>query len=628
MAERQINSKLLIRTPKTIKHTPYDQKDPNNPIISPVAQSQLIYKLKTEADLTSNSKQEKLRSISNQRNNEQKIKKKTNNVLLQTNPVTAESHRIIKQKTYSINSSEKVCNFPVVKEEKTQFAFQSPVGNGKLNFDVQSYNLKSYTSKRDQNTDHLFQNQNIIQKNLFTENLNDKNEFEFQGSKIVNGKYFVNAFCLNHPDKKVKYFIPGNNFINRDFFTCKAFCSKCAVNLMKEEGEIEEIKEVYNNECNCGICNICSLTIPQETDFIPQKSFLTNKIIFSQREIKIDEQLIKNQKDCLNLKEELKTVYNKINERHCKTIQQVGDYFKEISLLINSKTQEILSQIDSNFNRNSSLFLGFFKKLDYYSWEFQNIRDNFGNKEQKTVKQTLSDNPTFQNVSMFFINEKTRIENLKFFEVSFSNESHFINDFKKEMDENLKIVFNQLYFRENFKEEKENLNSKLNNSGNMRRNPPEAQLLIRKGLVLQNYENTETNKAQIIAQAKISVLKSIVDQKNYSSFKNLNEKRIIEIDQENKSQKVTQCFLKNTKKSNCFVSVKNYKQRVNVKLSEENLMESETFKDAIIKNKWIGFHETLKIPDGVFKIAGRGDTKIESGKKIRQSVLSSIKRNN
>lgn len=205
-----------------------------------------------------------------------------------------------------------------------------------------------------------------IDKNLTNNQQLDKETI------IINNEYHVNARCLNHPTKEVKYFVFKQNLIKSKNDLHRAYCALCAVNLMQEGVKVLHIESKH-----------ARLTEVHNAHVESQEKVDEQNIDYSSDEekescqIKIEEFLqklegAKQECDQMGFSIENKLKSNDLS--HTKQMKNLDIHFNKIFDLLLAKKEALKKQVNSSFSNNRKILEEKVRLFDIYKENFEDIQ--------------------------------------------------------------------------------------------------------------------------------------------------------------------------------------------------------------------------------------------------------------
>lgn len=256
---------------------------------------------------------------------------------------------------------------------------------------------------------------------------------------LMQGKYTVGKHCANHPGKVAEFFIPYSHFLKNTPFVCKSFCSRCSINLVRENIHIEEIVEAD------GVSGVESIECREG---LAPKSGIDKAV-----PIDVVESVDRATRTCSQLLKQVLSFKSKVNENYLSTFKQIEVVFKDISVFLSEKFGDLKSKIDSNVHLNESRFndyvtrirehgnkLGAFKKSLEADGVVQLGGEGVVRDRLKHMVQTVE-------------SDRVLIESTKVYLPEFFADKCIVNQLKSRMSQDLKLVFTPLLFKETPREQ-------------------------------------------------------------------------------------------------------------------------------------------------------------------------------
>lgn len=499
-----------------------------------------------------------------------------------------------------IQSSVPEDNQPV---KKGSFNYQSLPLNNKSLFDTNSKVVQKPNEKgnNENNSQKLLDNHHKINDIAKRTNLNKIDEICI--GKFVNRKYHVNKFCPNHPEKKVKFFVPCSHFLKNNSNICQAYCSKCAVNLIKERVPLEEIIEETENKCDCEKCQKSVNNVEKgQISGTNDRFYCETDNFLRQKAIDRFQMLLKNEEDCQFIIKELKQTISSMNDFHKNEIDKCESFFNDLFSFLENKKEDVRSKMILNHNQQISTLTSLLKKTDHFSNTFSNFRMNF-DYQIKDAAHFKIDTENLRKVINLYTKEVLFAENGKFSEIVFSKNDVFIehlkNMFNGKFEGNMSCVFKLHFGMKKDDESKKNATPQRISTIESERKAPK----IHRSNTLYFEEDCIDTKNKNALDQKRANLTISFDKNNLNLFSQYNEKckqnldskrTKLEIEGHLQQNRMNYLSTKSGVLQENYESMKNTQNGI-FKKSEENLMDSDVFFSIIDKKNDFNSQQTPEL---------------------------------
>ena len=160
----------------------------------------------------------------------------------------------------------------------------------------------------------------------------------------------INTFCLNHLDKKSKFFLKDEITtvkVGLQSSNVRGFCSKCAVKLVQSGFECLEIEPEDHTK------SIVSQFHEDEPEQAVE-ALTKEENVRKERIENFVEKLNRQRENCTQTGDVIRDKIATLSEKHNKQMEEVNAHFSEIFRLVEGQREKFVNQVDKNFQKNKT----------------------------------------------------------------------------------------------------------------------------------------------------------------------------------------------------------------------------------------------------------------------------------
>ena len=160
----------------------------------------------------------------------------------------------------------------------------------------------------------------------------------------------INTFCLNHQDKKSKFFLKDEITtvkVGLQTSNIRGFCSKCAVKLVQSGFECLEIEPEDHSK------SAVSQFHEEEPEQITE-ALSKEENVRKERIENFVEKLGRQRETCIQTGDVIRDKLTNLSQKRNKQVEEINSHFGEVFRLVEEHRQMITHQIEKNFEKNKT----------------------------------------------------------------------------------------------------------------------------------------------------------------------------------------------------------------------------------------------------------------------------------